>query len=97
MDRVQIGDRKTALILAVRENHYEGLFLCQNAKTLFLKLHQPFAPGAVAEYLIRNGANLSHQDVDGWCALHHAALKGSIKMVKMMLYAGGNRAQLTNV
>ena len=44
MDRVQIGDRKTALILAVRENHYEGLFLCQNAKTLFLKLHQPFAP-----------------------------------------------------
>ncbi len=51
----------------------------------------------VAELLIRKQANISHADSDGWSAIHHAALKSSVRVMKMLLYAGANRAQLNKV
>ena len=40
---------------------------------------------------------LSHEDADGWNVLHHAALKGNIRIVKLLLYAGANRELLNKV
>ena len=44
----------------------------------------------IAKYLIEQGAEINHQDSDGFTALHYAAKNGHIDVVKMLLNKGAS-------
>ncbi|HPF16804.1 MAG TPA: ankyrin repeat domain-containing protein [Thermotogota bacterium] len=44
----------------------------------------------IAKYLIEQGAQLAHQDSDGFTALHYAAKNGHLEVVKMLVERGAD-------
>lgn len=44
----------------------------------------------IAKYLIEQGAQLAHQDNDGFTALHYAAKNGHLEVVKMLVERGAD-------
>ncbi|KAI9005883.1 ankyrin repeat protein, partial [Gaertneriomyces semiglobifer] len=42
----------------------------------------------VVQYLVDQGADVNHQDNDGWSALHNCASRAGTSIVKLLLAAG---------
>lgn len=45
---------------------------------------------AVADVLLRNGANVNAADSEGWTCLHHAAAKGDLPLAKLLVKRGAD-------